>query len=377
VVQDITPPTIACLPNRTIECNAAFNFDPPTASDLCDATPTVTFVDVDNPDGSKTRTWTATDDCGNSASCSQTLFVAPCAHIFPTQTSCCHFTSGTATGLLNVCTTVSGGTGGTGGTVTNAIPGVFFYYSNVIAPAASFTIDVTQINDGNLDELFDIQGFDPNPNKANLSQIRLFTSNCEAVSFTPSFINSGNGARLVVTGATPGATYVISIKYDVKSIIDAVYSGADQTSTYTFKSFTNVGAGNVLVPGSTGTINAVAGCEDNTPLPGNCTLTNGTSAISPVAPIETAKTNSAGFDAYPVPFKDQLTIKYNFDYTSKVKIEVFNAQGNLVLSKTDANGYLNKEIMLDLKVNKGQEQVYIVKLTTDRGSSTKKVMSSR
>jgi hypothetical protein len=38
---------------------------------------------------------------------------------------------------------------------------------------------------------------------------------------------------------------------------------------------------------------------------------------------------------------------------------------------------LNKEITLDLNVNRGQEQVFIVKLTTDRGSSTKKIMSSQ
>jgi hypothetical protein len=95
-----------------------------------------------------------------------------------------------------------------------------------------------------------------------------------------------------------------------------------------------------------------------------------------VAPME-AKTEKVVFEAYPVPFKDQLTIRYNFDYASKVKIEVFDGQGNLVLSKTDTNSYLNKEIALDLKLNRGSDQVYVVKLTTDRESSTKKVISSR
>jgi hypothetical protein len=89
------------------------------------------------------------------------------------------------------------------------------------------------------------------------------------------------------------------------------------------------------------------------------------------------ETQKAGFDAYPVPFKDQLTIKYNFDYASKVKIEVFDSQGNLMLSKMDTNSYLNKEIALDLKLNRGRDQVYVVKVTTDRESSTKKVISSR
>jgi hypothetical protein len=90
-----------------------------------------------------------------------------------------------------------------------------------------------------------------------------------------------------------------------------------------------------------------------------------------------AKMETAGFDAYPVPFKDVLTIKYNFDYVSDVKIEVFNSTGKSVLSKADTNSYLNKEVALNLKMNRGQEQVYVVKVTTNRGSSVKKVMSSK
>jgi hypothetical protein len=93
--------------------------------------------------------------------------------------------------------------------------------------------------------------------------------------------------------------------------------------------------------------------------------------------IETIKTELAGFTASPVPFKNQLTIRYDFDYQSDVTIEVFNAQGVLVFSKLDTNSYLNKEVTFDIKVNKGQEQVYIIKLTTNQGSSTRKVMSSR
>ena len=84
-----------------------------------------------------------------------------------------------------------------------------------------------------------------------------------------------------------------------------------------------------------------------------------------------------GFDAYPVPFKDVLTIKYKFDYVSDVKIEVFNSLGTAVLSKTDTNSYLNKEVVLNLKMNRGQEQVYVVKVTTNQGTFTKKVMSSK
>ncbi|WP_165930064.1 T9SS type A sorting domain-containing protein [Flavobacterium caseinilyticum] len=87
--------------------------------------------------------------------------------------------------------------------------------------------------------------------------------------------------------------------------------------------------------------------------------------------------DSVGFTAYPVPFKDVLTIRCDFNYTSDVKIEVFNSQGHLVLSKSEANCFLNKEIMLHLHTYRGQEQVYLVKVTTNRGSTVKKVISSK
>ena len=111
----------------------------------------------------------------------------------------------------------------------------------------------------------------------------------------------------------------------------------------------------------------------------NCQITGSVTLRNPSDPnARTVSTKTAAdFTAYPVPFKDVLTIRYDFDYISDVKVEVFNAQGVLVLSKTETNSYLNKEIMLHLHTYQGQEQLFIVKLTTDRGTSMKKVMSSK
>ncbi|WP_348813562.1 T9SS type A sorting domain-containing protein [Flavobacterium maritimum] len=122
-------------------------------------------------------------------------------------------------------------------------------------------------------------------------------------------------------------------------------------------------------------VSGAASCDAS-----NCDAKLTAKKIESIAPEEKkldTETSKVGFDAYPVPFKNILNIKYNFDYVSNVRIDVFNSQGVLVLSKNDTNSYLNKEVALDLKTNNGQGQVYIVKLTTDRGSSVKKIISSR
>jgi len=80
-VQDITAPVIAALPApSTISCPSVPEFATATATDDCSGDVTLTFKDV-RTDGSCagsysiTRTWTATDACGNSATASQTINV--------------------------------------------------------------------------------------------------------------------------------------------------------------------------------------------------------------------------------------------------------------------------------------------------------------
>ncbi|MGJ8593827.1 MAG: HYR-like domain-containing protein [Aquaticitalea sp.] len=79
-VEDITAPVIDALPETsTIECPAQPEFAQATASDLCSEV-TLTYIDVTTPgdcegEYSITRTWTATDDCGNSSTATQTINV--------------------------------------------------------------------------------------------------------------------------------------------------------------------------------------------------------------------------------------------------------------------------------------------------------------
>ncbi|MEO6131142.1 MAG: T9SS type A sorting domain-containing protein, partial [Saprospiraceae bacterium] len=83
-INDLVAPSITCPPNVTIQCNASTlpaNTGTATATDVCDATPTITFSDAVTGGGCPqtqivTRTWVATDDCNNSASCVQTIEVS-------------------------------------------------------------------------------------------------------------------------------------------------------------------------------------------------------------------------------------------------------------------------------------------------------------
>ncbi|MFC5684306.1 hypothetical protein ACYE2N_16095, partial [Flavobacterium sp. MAHUQ-51] len=98
--------------------------------------------------------------------------------------------------------------------------------------------------------------------------------------------------------------------------------------------------------------------------------------LSGITTAKISSTEVAGFTAYPVPFVDQLTIRYDFDYVSDVKIEVFNSKGIIVYSMIDSGSYFGKEVTIFINNTLEQQQVYYVRLTTNQGSTVKSVMSS-
>ncbi|MCX6291559.1 MAG: T9SS type A sorting domain-containing protein [Bacteroidetes bacterium] len=138
-VIDNTPPAINCSSNKTVDCYIPANqvsFDQPTVLDECDANPVIVIVSttsVTNADGSisYTRTWEATDACGNANRCQQTVIVP--APYNPTITP---------GGSTNICS---------GGSVQLCAPAGNFYSWNSgettqcisASVAGTFTVDVT------------------------------------------------------------------------------------------------------------------------------------------------------------------------------------------------------------------------------------------
>src|SRR5207244_6484654 len=77
-----TAPIIACSStNKTVEQGVAWTFDAPTATDNSGSATITILSTVTNVTGhcgstfDATRTWQATDACGNSSSCSQKVTV--------------------------------------------------------------------------------------------------------------------------------------------------------------------------------------------------------------------------------------------------------------------------------------------------------------
>jgi hypothetical protein len=125
--------------------------------------------------------------------------------ITPTGTTCNQFVNGTADTLAALNYSVSGGT-----IKNNVTPGVFFYWVSVTAPAGNNSFTITQtITTGNFNTLFNFT-----------SGSNVFSSSCNSVSPTITQ-NPTTKAVTVQFNAPVAGTYIISIKYDSKSVAGA------------------------------------------------------------------------------------------------------------------------------------------------------------
>jgi hypothetical protein len=261
-----------------------------------------------------------------------------------------------ATGTVNVTSAVSGVTytlKQLNVVIYTAVSGVF---STVVPGTYQFTASIGICNTPGDDVTVNPQPSTPASPSLKITQPSLCGSSTGSIEVC----NPITGYIYKLNGANPGITAVLNTPV----IFSNLAAGSNPSVTATSP------ANCTSQPANCGS--ATASCA----APATKLISPATKMTDEINPVE-AKTINSGFDAYPVPFKDQLTIKYKFDYVSDVKIEVFNSRGISVLAKTDSGSYLNKEITLDLHANKGKEQVYIVKVTTNRETITKKVISSR
>ena len=149
------------------------------------------------------------------------------SQITPTGTTCSQFRDGTAATLSNLNYSVSGGK-----IKNNVTPGVFFYWVSVTVPAGNNVFTITEtITTGNFTGKFSFA-----------SGSNVFNSNCNAVSNNMTQKPS-TGTVTVSFNAPVAGTYIISIKYDSKSIVGLPAPSPGTTVHYNFAT--------TGVPGST------------------------------------------------------------------------------------------------------------------------------
>ncbi|WP_284653683.1 T9SS type A sorting domain-containing protein [Flavobacterium terrisoli] len=131
--------------------------------------------------------------------------------------------------------------------VSNVTPGQFFYSTSLIAPSASFCVNIIETKNcpGQLD-LFAI-------NQNN--QITLYNASCGTVAGGAQVVLGTS--QVCITNAVPGAQYILFAKFNAKSIVNSTFTGAAPTCQYNFVSQIN----GVNIPGSETSVTLAPNCS--------------------------------------------------------------------------------------------------------------------
>jgi Ig-like domain CHU_C associated/SprB repeat len=247
-----------------------------------------------------------------------------CAHLFPTQTTCCNYLGGNTSLFLQkyLCYSVSGGT-----VQQNVNPGVFFYYGDfTLASNVIGTVVIRVHQEKNSTKL---ALFAP----TNDNNLRVTIGNCNTLTTPVSTVISGGDVTFTLTNPIAGK-YVVSVKYDSKSVVGTDGSGSP-TVTYTFSML----KGGVLVLNSNGQMDARAdaNCSSVTPAPGG--ICPGT--ITPIARITpsvtVAQTSELQAGAYPNPFNNEVNFQIVSPQSGKALLEAWDMIGRKLAIIYDGN----------------------------------------
>ncbi|GAA4404527.1 hypothetical protein GCM10023187_21990 [Nibrella viscosa] len=260
-----------------------------------------------------TYTLTVSDNC-SSQSCQVTVNPATdCVtprHIFPTETSCATYQAGAAE-LPNVCYTVKGQK------ISNATPGVFFYYTTITAPGESFIVVVKQTVPAG--------GF--LPFGINQDQIFAWSANgCAKIA-------SGTGifdGIITITNATAGQSIVLSAKYDTKTIIGSDIGNKGAVGIYRFETLIN----NQPDQNSVGELR-VENCKP-----------------ARIGNVEFFETTALKVNAYPNPYNGRVFLQIDSPVAGTADIDMYTIGGTKVDAlKVNVQQGVNEPVGYDVKGN--------------------------
>src|SRR5262249_42270271 len=158
--------------------------------------------------------------------------------ITPTATTCDQYRTGTAPDLNQLNYIVKGAA------INNVSPGVFFYYTRIVAPSSSFTITVTQSNAPTAGSCSSWRPID----WQNAANANLYSATCGSRSSSNSFDPVTGTVTMSVTGATAGETLIVGIKYSPGSLKGQSVCRPHPTEMYSFSDSGGGGDSIVVVP---------------------------------------------------------------------------------------------------------------------------------
>jgi hypothetical protein len=208
-------------------------------------------------------------------------------------TNCANFYNGTAQPFNSMCYIIKSNK------VKSSTPGVISYYVKVQAPMnGTFKVDVVQTKSCSL----------PLLHVAALNQIKAWNSSCTQItgSGTETYSASQQKVTVTITGATMGQMYVVSVKYDVHSIVDA--ASPPSSCNYYFVAKTVVGTTVATVPNSSATVNAQS----------SCTIAREENVLAE---------EGVSLDAFPNPFVNTTTIRFMIPENDFATVKVIDVAG--------------------------------------------------
>ncbi len=231
-------------------------------------------------------------------------------NLFALATTCAQFNGNTGTALTRLCYTVSSGR------VSGVTPASFMYYVKVTAPSASFTVNIAQTVSRSGFRLFTVNTGGSVASGDNCVKVASVT--------TP----STGQARVSITKATVGRTYIIGVRYDTKSLVGYTTNGTLNAS-YGF----SAKIGNATLPNSTASVMLY---------PNNCVGVSGGQVTGRLPEVGGLPGAAAGVDktgsdtklqirVYPNPSNSRFTVFIeSSDRKTKGTLRIMNAQGQVV-----------------------------------------------
>ncbi|MDX1752558.1 MAG: T9SS type A sorting domain-containing protein, partial [Salinimicrobium sediminis] len=86
---------------------------------------------------------------------------------------------------------------------------------------------------------------------------------------------------------------------------------------------------------------------------------------------------SSSIAVYPMPFKETVNLQYDIDYSSDVTIEIYDMRGKHLRTYSDKNISKGKGTTLSVDFAVQANQMYILKIKTDRETIVKQIVSSK